>query len=59
MNTILIDTDVLLDLFFDRKPYSKNATKILNLCKEKVVCGFATPVIIANTHYILRKNVKH
>ena len=59
MNTILIDSDVLLDFFFDRKPYSENASRILNLCKEKVIQGFVTPVIIANTYYILNKTAKH
>ncbi|MBS9773649.1 MAG: PIN domain-containing protein [Tenacibaculum sp.] len=56
---ILIDTDVLLDFFFDRKPFSNYATIVLNLCKEDKIKGFSTPVIIANTYYLLRKTAKH
>lgn len=30
MNKILIDTDVILDFFLDREPFSDNAAKILS-----------------------------
>ncbi len=59
MEKILIDTDVLLDFFFDRKPFSDYATHVLNLCKKNVIKGYATPMIIANTYYLLRKTAKH
>lgn len=59
MNKILIDTDVILDFFFDRKPFSDDATKILMLCEKKVISGFVTPVIISNLYYLLRKTAKH
>ncbi len=59
MDNVLIDTDVLLDFFFDRAPFSKFATEILNHCEEKKINGFATPVIICNVYYLLRKAAKH
>lgn len=59
MKKVLIDTDVLLDFFFDRKPYSDNSTIILNLCDKGILEGFITPVIISNTYYLLRKTAKH
>ncbi len=59
MEKVLIDTDVLLDFFFDRKPFSDYATKILSLCNQNKIMGFSTPVIIANTYYLLRKAAKH
>ncbi len=59
MNKVLIDTDVILDFFFDRKPFSDDATKILMLCEKKVISGFVTPVIISNVYYLLRKTAKH
>jgi len=59
MNKILIDTDVILDFFFDRKPFSDDATKIMMLCEKKVISGFVTPVIISNVYYLLRKTAKH
>lgn len=59
MNRILIDTDVLLDFFFDREPFSDNAAKVLSLCENKVIKGYITPVMISNMYYILRKTEKH
>lgn len=59
MKKILIDTDVILDFFFDRKPFSKNAAIILSLCENKLIEGFVTPVIISNTYYLLRRTAKH
>ena len=59
MNSILIDTDVILDFFFDRKPFSDDASAILSLCENKKIKGFITPVMISNIYYILRKLAKH
>ena len=59
MKKILIDTDVILDFFFDRQPYSKNAAIIFSLCESKQIEGFVTPVIISNTYYLLRRTAKH
>ena len=59
MDKVLIDTDVLMDFFFDRKPFAKYATELINLCAEKKVEGFTTPVIIANAYYLLRKTANH
>ncbi len=59
MRKILIDTDVILDFFFDRKPYSDYSSIILDLCARKQLRGFITPVIISNTYYLLRRTAKH
>tara|TARA_B100000929_G_C15488981_1_gene413751 strand:+ start:39 stop:461 length:423 start_codon:yes stop_codon:yes gene_type:complete len=59
MENVLIDTDVILDFFFDREPFAEFATDILNLCEENKIKGFTTPVIICNTYYLLRKIAKH
>lgn len=59
MEKILIDTDVLLDFFFDRTPFADFAEQILNLCAKKEIEGFTTPVIIANVYYLLKKTAKH
>ncbi|MDO9039669.1 MAG: PIN domain-containing protein [Lutibacter sp.] len=58
MKHILIDTDVILDLFFDREPFSENAAKILSLCEKKDIIGFVTPVIISNVYYLLSQKAK-
>jgi len=59
MQSVLIDTDVILDFFFDREPFSKHAALVIELCQEGKLNGYVTPVIIANTYYLLRKTAKH
>jgi predicted nucleic acid-binding protein len=59
MDKVLIDTDVILDFFFDRQPYSENATHIFSLCESKKIKGFVTPVICSNTYYLLRQTATH
>lgn len=59
MEKILIDTDVILDFFLDRKPFSEFATEVLNRCEANKIQGFITPVIICNVYYLLRKSSKH
>jgi predicted nucleic acid-binding protein len=59
MKRILIDTDVILDFFFDRKPFSDNAAKVLSLCESREIKGFITSVIISNVYYLLRQTATH
>lgn len=59
MENVLIDTDVILDFFFDRESFAEFATEIFNLCEENKLKGFTTPVIICNVYYLLRKTAKH
>lgn len=59
MKTILLDTDVILDFFFDRQPFSEDASRLLSLCENRQLKGFITPVMISNIYYLLRKTAKH
>lgn len=59
MKKILIDTDVILDFFFDRKPFSDNAAKVLSLCESNQIKGYLTSVIISNVYYLLRQRASH
>ena len=59
MKSILIDTDVLLDFYLDRKPFSDDSLQLLLKCEQKQVRAFVTPVIVANTYYILRRHATH
>ncbi len=59
MEKLLLDTDVILDFFFDRAPFSDDAAQILSLCESQEVKGFITPVILSNTYYLLRQQAKH
>jgi len=59
MKNVLIDTDVILDFFFDREPFSNNAAIILSYCESNKLNGFITPVICSNIYYLLRRSSKH
>ena len=59
MDKVLIDTDVLLDFFFDRKPFSAYASQVISLCESDKLQGFVTPVIYSNVYYLLRQTARH
>lgn len=59
MKRVLIDTDVILDFFFDREPFSNDAAKVLSLCESREITGFLTSVIIGNVYYLLRQSSTH
>jgi predicted nucleic acid-binding protein len=59
MTRVLIDTDVILDFFFDRQPFSESAAQVFSLCETQEIKGFVTPLIISNVYYLLRQTAKH
>lgn len=59
MKQLLLDTDVILDALFDRKPYSEAAIRVLDLCEKKQVKGYITAVCLSNTYYLLRRTASH
>lgn len=59
MKSVLIDTDVLLDFYLDRKPFSDDSLQLLLKCEQKQFRAYITPVIVANTYYILRRQATH
>jgi predicted nucleic acid-binding protein len=59
MDNVLIDSDVILDFFFDREPFAEYATQVFVLCENNSIKGFTTPVIISNVYYLLNKIAKH
>ncbi|WP_425639843.1 type II toxin-antitoxin system VapC family toxin [Algoriphagus yeomjeoni] len=59
MDKVLIDSDVILDFFFDREPFAQFATEIFLRCESKQLIGYTTPVIISNVYYILSRTAKY
>ena len=59
MKNVLIDSDVILDFFFDREPHSKYASYVLSQMELKNVNGFITAVILSNVYYLLKKRSTH
>jgi len=59
MTNILLDTDIILDFFFDRKPHSEYSAMVLSLCELNEIKGFITPVILSNLYYLLEQSSTH
>jgi predicted nucleic acid-binding protein len=59
MDKVLIDTDVILDFFFDRQPYAEYSAQVIGLCETNKIRGFVTPVIFSNVYYLLRRTARH
>lgn len=59
MDFVLVDSDVILDFFFDREPFADYASEVFTLCENGAIKGFTTPVIISNVYYLLSKIAKH
>jgi len=57
MQKIFIDTDIIIDLLAERQPFYKNAAAIFTLIDRGKVQGFTSPVVFANLHYILSKQL--
>jgi predicted nucleic acid-binding protein len=50
MKDVMIDTDVILDILFDRVPFSQNASEILSKCEDGEIKGFVTSVTLSNIY---------
>ena len=59
MDRVLIDSDVILDSLFDRKPFAEYSTAVLSMCESGEISGFLSPLIYSNVYYILRRTAKH
>lgn len=59
MKSLLIDTDVILDFFFDRSPFADHVAQLFSLCEKGQLQGYVTPVICSNVYYLLRQTAKH
>lgn len=54
---ILVDTNVVLDVMLDRKPFSLDAAKLFSKVESKELVGFLGATTITTIHYIARKTV--
>lgn len=57
MKKIFVDTNVLVDLIADRKPFSKFAIEIFEKTENKKIKLFTSSHSIATTHYLLKKYI--
>ncbi|RZJ71803.1 PIN domain-containing protein [Flavobacterium sp.] len=57
MKKVFLDTNIIIDLIADRKPFSKYAAKLFQLAEESELQLFTSSHAIATTHNILKKYV--
>ena len=55
MKKVFVDTNVLIDLLADRKPFSKFAIEIFAKAERKKVKLYTSSHTFATTHYLLKK----
>lgn len=54
---IFLDTNILVDLIADRKPFSKQAIEIFSSAEKNKTQLFTSSHSVATTHYLLKKYV--
>ena len=59
MKYIFLDTNVLIDFFANRKPFSIEAAKLLNYSFKKEINIYISAVSYNNIYYILRQSCSH
>lgn len=57
MKKAFVDTNILIDLIADRKPFSKFAIELFSKAESKRVRLFTSSHTIATTHYLLKKHL--
>ena len=55
MKKLFLDTNIIVDLIADRKPFSKYSIEIFKKAEEKKIKLFTSSHSIATTHYLLKK----
>lgn len=55
MKRVFVDTNILVDLIADRRPFSKFAIALFSMAEERKVKLFVSSHTIATTHYLLKK----
>ncbi|MEO6166826.1 MAG: PIN domain-containing protein [Chitinophagales bacterium] len=55
MKKVFVDTNILIDLIADRKPFSKFAIEIFSKAEAKKIKLYTSSHAFATTHYLLKK----
>jgi len=57
MIRVLIDTNIILDVLFDRQPFVEDAVKLWQFVEAKFIIGYLTATTLTNIFYIARKQL--
>ena len=52
---LFLDSDILLDLFFDRKPFSQFSEKLFDIDLKGKFTLYTSSLVVANLHYIISR----
>jgi predicted nucleic acid-binding protein len=55
MNSVLVDTNVLLDVLLRRQPFVEDAQRIWSIVERGQIQGLVSAVSILNVNYIVRR----
>ncbi len=55
MRHVFLDTNILIDVIADRKPFSKPAIVLFRMAEEHELTLYTSSHSIATTHYLLKK----
>lgn len=58
MKKIFVDTNIIIDLIADRRPFSKFAIEIFSKAEDKKLKLYTSSHSIATTHYLLKKYIE-
>jgi predicted nucleic acid-binding protein len=59
VDKLFVDTDIVLDLLLDRKPFSFSATLLFDLSERRQIQIYISPSTFSNTYYFIRKKYSH
>ncbi len=54
---ILFDTNIILDVLLDKKPFSEHASFLMSLVERSEITGFLCATTVTTIHYLLAKNL--
>lgn len=57
MKKVFVDTNIIVDLIADRRPFSKFAIELFNNAENKKIRLYTSAHSIATTHYLLKKYI--
>ena len=57
MKKVFVDTNILVDLIADRRPFSKFAIQLFTMAEERKIKLYTSSHSIATTHYLLKKYI--
>lgn len=57
MKHVFVDTNIIVDLIADRRPFSKYAIDIFSKAEERKIQLYTSSHSIATTHYLLKKYI--